>query len=81
MVKETALREVTGSRQSRGRADPEADSGATHEYWAQHDTRRDGGAAFGGFNAGFGPRAREALRPGARPEGFWALRTEVCSDG
>ena len=26
MVKETALREVTGSRQSRGRADPEADA-------------------------------------------------------
>ena len=57
MVKETALREV---RQSRGcffNASIEADAGAAHEYWAQHDTRRDGGAAFGGFNAGFGPRA------------------------
>ena len=61
MVKESALREVTGSRQSRrqshGRADPEADAGAAHEYWAQQDTRRDGGPTFGGFDAGFGPRA------------------------
>ena len=57
MVKESALREVTGSRQSHGRTDPEADAGAAHEYWAQQDTRRDGGPTFGGFDAGFGPRA------------------------
>ena len=57
MVKEIALREVAGSRQNRGRADPEADTGAAHEYWAQHDTRQDGSATFGGFDAGFGPRA------------------------
>ena len=57
MVKESALREVTGSRQSRGRAGPEADAGVAHEYWAQQETRRDGGPTFGGFDAGFGPRA------------------------
>jgi len=54
---ESAVREVTGSRQSHGRTDPEADAGAAHEYWAQQDTRRDGGPTFGGFDAGFGPRA------------------------
>ena len=57
MVKETALREVAGSRQNRGQAGPEADAETAHEHWAQHDTRRDGGATFGGFDTGFGPRA------------------------
>ena len=61
MVKETALRSVSGSRQARAQADQAADAGATHDFWAQQDTRRDGGPTFGGFDAGFGPRA---LGPG-----------------